>query len=473
MKTQAISDDALYYHLGRIKLSGNKRTQRLYGLDTPESRTRDGVIKYAKKALVPFLPDEQNLIPRSQWDVESAIGVNEKNLMWTHFWTFINWARENHTRSHDYLICFECTNRKPYGISPVPALMYGARYSRYLDMCAVNNGPIPYELSHHYPVRFDEWRHNLESPSIRYKYMMITGHRFLRYVKKLGYKKVFVCMQHPDTQIIFDKLYEQNINNCREWLFIISDQHMRDEYYTAIPQMKNERGIPWGVSIQRFMVTNWTQQYIHQYLDRHNVGNDSPEWQALNEAMSIEDPKERQRLLKRIERKAKVSRPFDMLAPAPEQTSILDPSDFIDPALVDKFKQWLRTRLPQITHQPLPTAHPRTNAFKNDLYAQRFIFGALDMLLDYYEAGELGSYGSRFFTDCPDCDIEYWNMVKAIEEVIGDDLCWLRIPNSNSWYYTPVAFRFGQNQADMLNLSDTLMLTSNYMTLDWLLEHSA
>ena len=460
------SDDAIYYRLGLIKLSGNKRMKE--GHNWPKEGTpeyRRAVIKLAKKLTAPILPDNKNIIKRSAWDVEAGTGISEKNLMWPHFWTYMKWCRENHKRQHDTLVVFECSNRKPYGISPVPAHLYASKYMPYCDMCACNAGPIPYELSHHYPVRFDEWRHNLEEPSIRYKYMMISGHRFLRYVKALGYKDVVVCMQNPDTQIIFDELLKHNVNGCAKWLHIVSTKEAHDDFLRANPQFRGS-----GLAIQRFMSTSWTQKRFHKELAKYIDKDDA--WDSLTKIVDMRSGSAKKTELKQWQEENNVKY-YDMEAGVDTQIDPIDPKDVIDNKLKNKFKRYLEKKIKKLEENAEKFMDDKT-LDGMEMYKQRYLFGALDLLLDYYDAGELGSYNPKFFTSCKDCDEEYWNMHAALNELLEDDPNWEHIKDDDAiWYYVPVAKHYKKSPKAMLEISDSLMLTSQFMTLDWLLDHPA
>lgn len=453
--------DELYYRLGRIKISGSDIVKRRLCRDG--ELTREKVIEWAKGALSPLLPIGKNLFREDTWNIEDGAGVSEKHLMWSHFWSYRKWLCEHQQRQHDILVIFECSNRKPYSAAAIPGVLYGERYSHFVDVCACHAGPVSYEYSHHYPARFDEWRHNLEKPSIRYKYMMVTGHRFLRYVKALGYKDVLVCMQNRNAQIIFDKLVEKNVCGCRDWLHIMTTEKLRQEFLAAYPQMGN------GIAILRFLPSSWVQNRFHTELGKlleknHElVGDKKDEWDALSEALSIEDPKKRQKAIKQYKKTYHI-KPYDVMAGVDTQIDPIDPRDAIIPELYEQFKVYVE----------------RVKQGKGDckkvreMYPSRHLFGVLDLLLDYYDAGELDSYGERFFTDCKDCDVEYWNMYAAVNDVLESDPDWEHIKNDRGvWYHVGAAKNIKRDEDGMLALSDSITLTSQYVTMDWLVDHPA
>lgn len=264
-----ISEDEIFYKLALHKYNHYKKGQRnkylrlLEKYDIDPSNPREGLIRLGKTGLHPILPEEEEVIPRSEWDLEGLVGQTEKQLLHPHYETIMNYIYNNHQKKNDVLVIFECSNSKPYSHSYVLKTHFIDKLSDKCDFAVMSNpGVIPMEYSNYYPYRYDEWDHGQETPEIVEKYVEVNIQRTLSYVSHFGYKHVFVVMQHPHTQKLFDRMYRENIGGCRDWMTIVTNDEFRERYHQEyFPIFKHE-----GLSIARMMNSKLLREHFKQVL---------------------------------------------------------------------------------------------------------------------------------------------------------------------------------------------------------------
>lgn len=72
-----ITDDDLLYHAGTIKLNWKKKVDpRNYKrIVSKYGTTREGLIQWQKETSYPIIPDEEEIIHRDEWDLETLNGA--------------------------------------------------------------------------------------------------------------------------------------------------------------------------------------------------------------------------------------------------------------------------------------------------------------------------------------------------------------------------------------------------------------
>lgn len=226
-----MTDKEILIKLMKIKLdwtgtTAHKIFKRKYGIS--HRVADDGLIyDYALKRLHPILPEDEEIIKRSDWDLDGLVGQTEKQLFHPHYDILKEHIFNNHKRQHDILVIFECSNAKPYNSNKV-LNWYMKKYKDVADFACISNpGIIPMEYSNYYPYRYDEWDHFKETKEIEDLYVKVNTERFFEYVKHFGYKEVIVCMQHPRPRRLFDEMSNPHIHLVIDNAF---QQMMFDKY---------------------------------------------------------------------------------------------------------------------------------------------------------------------------------------------------------------------------------------------------
>lgn len=260
-----LTDDEIFYKLAMHKYNHLRKYFRarvprlLKKYDIDPLNPKEGLIRFGKARLHPILPEECEIIPRSEWDLDGLVGQTEKQLLHPHYETIMKYIYNNHQKKNDVLVIFECSNSKPYSNSHILKTNFIDKFSDQCDFAVMSNpGVIPMEYSNYYPYRYDEWDHSRETPEIVERYVEVNIQRTLSYVSHFGYKHVFVMMQHPHTQKLFDKMWNENIGGCRDWMTIVTNDEFREMYNREyFPILKNK-----GLCISRMMNSNLLRDHF-------------------------------------------------------------------------------------------------------------------------------------------------------------------------------------------------------------------
>lgn len=200
-----ITDDDLLYHAGTIKLNWKKKVDpRNYKrIVSKYGTTREGLIQWQKETSYPIIPDEEEIIHRDEWDLETLNGATEEALYHKHYDVWWDYIYKNHKPQHKILTVFECSNQKPY-FHAKPPKYYADRWSDYSDFASIAYGIQPWEFVNMYPSRWDEWDHFRETPHMQHLYSEKTKERILEYHKHFPQyeKMIFICQsRHPQSPV--------------------------------------------------------------------------------------------------------------------------------------------------------------------------------------------------------------------------------------------------------------------------------
>lgn len=227
------------HKLGWVNPAIHIEFKKIYG-HLHSQATDDELYDFAKKKLYPLMNENDEVIPRSQWDLDSLVGVTEKQLFHPHYDLIKKHIFKHHKRQHDTLVIFECSNSKPYKENRI-LKQYATKYKDLCDFACISNpGIIPLEFSNYYPYRYDEWDHFEETQEIEDLYVKVNTERFFEYVNHFGYKKVIVFMQHPKPRRLFDEMAD---TRGIEVINVIDEDftnQVMDEY---LPRFKGSRGL--------------------------------------------------------------------------------------------------------------------------------------------------------------------------------------------------------------------------------------
>ena len=208
-----------------------------------KSNPRPGVIKYMKDQNPPLPKDSEEMFPRNTWDLESLIGETEQQLMHKVYYDAANYVLKNTKRQHDILAIFQCSAKKPYYDHLRNKTEYYIPYKDYVDFACISNpGIIPIYMSQYYPYMYDEWNIPAEEKldeiiDMTKKYRIVNMCRLIRFVRKMGYKKVMVLINNRFKQWIFDEMYDKNIAGAREWMHIVTNDSLRTNLSKKYPQL--------------------------------------------------------------------------------------------------------------------------------------------------------------------------------------------------------------------------------------------
>lgn len=391
------SDEAILYKIGKYKFNSRRNSlsdETLKKYDINKDNPRSGIIRWMKDVTAKLLPDNEEIIHRKYWDLDSLNGETEKQLMHLDYWTISQYIIQNHKRKHDVLTIFECSNAKPYASNRIIKNVYLDKYGAFTDFaCMSNPGVIPMEFSHFYPYRYDEWDHGAENDDIADKYCKINKYRFINYVKALGYKHVIIVMQNPHTQICFDSAYNENINNCQSWMHIVTNDEFRKKiekkYASKFDYNK-------GLMIQRTMLFPLVRERYER---------------TLKSCLKAEDKKNFTKLLTLIKDDDKDGiKEFNKELgwnPINYETGIknanferLTGKDSVDESKVNKYKKFVEGEIEDIINK---AKEPEDGFYKGCIYNT-----TLDWLLKYYKDKSID-----------DPDTEYWNMYAALNSIEG------------------------------------------------------
>lgn len=243
---ETISDDSIWYKKGILNLNWmmpNQAKNVISRYNIQKSNPRPGVIKYMKDQNPPLPKDSEEMFPRNTWDLESLIGETEQQLMHKVYYDAANYVLKNTKRQHDILAIFQCSAKKPYYDHLRNKTEYYIPYKDYVDFACISNpGIIPIYMSQYYPYMYDEWNIPAEEKldeiiDMTKKYRIVNMCRLIRFVRKMGYKKVMVLINNRFKQWIFDEMYDKNIAGAREWMHIVTNDSLRTNLSKKYPQL--------------------------------------------------------------------------------------------------------------------------------------------------------------------------------------------------------------------------------------------
>lgn len=402
-----LSDEDILYKIGKYKFNANQTIRssgsnvlqniiKKYNIDKDDPRP--GLIRWAESVTPRILPDNEEIIRRVYWDLDSLNGETEKQLLHLDYWTIGQYILQNHKRKHDILTIFECSTAKPYASNKVLKSNYLDKYGLFTDFACISNpGIIPLEYSQFYPYRFDEWDHGAEKNDIAKKYRIVNKYRFINYVKKLGYKHVIVLMQNPYTQLCINDAFDENINNCKDWLHIVTnDEFWKEAKLRYLPHFNNNMGL----LIQRLLLQTYTRECYRSVLRDCLNDSDKVIFDELIKLMDNINPKSKKDREKIKDFNIQHGwEPLDYLHGI-KNVSVkrMTSKNAVDSNKVNKYKTFIKNEIKYLIENYNP--HIKK-------YHESGVYNTvLDWVLKYFN----GSY-------IEDPDTEYWNMKAALDEV--------------------------------------------------------
>ncbi len=263
MESNGTSDDALLYRQGVITINAMnpaaaRRTIKNYRIN--KNDPRPGVLRYAHDKLQPIPDGANEVIPRSQWDMDSITGVTEAQLMHPAYHKVMSHYFRNNKKKHDLLTVFQCSAKKPYTDNFRYKLFqkYAGDFSDFA--CMSSPGIIPFSVCELYPFRYDEYAPMEEEKldemvDMFGKYFIVNACRAVHFVKMMHYKHVFVICPYERRRVIYDEILRTNAGNAKDWLVILTDDTLRNNIKKSYPKLKDNP----GVLTQRI----WTTPPLH------------------------------------------------------------------------------------------------------------------------------------------------------------------------------------------------------------------
>lgn len=260
------TDDEMLIQQAKCKLdwalNGTyKKIVKRYNID--ENDPEPGLLRYAKARFEPYMNPEDEIIPRSEWNLESLYGESELQLFHPHYQIIRDYIKEHYKPKHKILLIMECTNAKPY-ISSKNSQLWAKEFGDKVDMAVMSNlGVILLEYSNYYPYRQDNWDHTAETPDMTELYTETCAHRAVEFKEHFGYEHVVVVMQSSQHQKWADYLYNNNIAGAKDWLHIVTTQEFKDKYYESCLPIYKKR----GMAKMRMMASKYTRKAAADLLE--------------------------------------------------------------------------------------------------------------------------------------------------------------------------------------------------------------
>lgn len=397
------SDNAIYFKIGMHKYKWNtknpsKREQIDKKYHITDSNFRSGIISYAKHTSPKLLPDNQEIIHRSKWDLDGLIGETEYQLMHMHYLTFKEYVLKTHKKTKDVLTIFECSNAKPYAVQSTRNRFYCQWFKYFTDIIIMScPGFVPLELSHFYPCRYDEWDHSVESENMVKKYNWVAASRFMEYVKKLGYKHVIVVIQNENMQKWAKMLTKMKKEYASMIHIVCDDQNgpkLIEKSYRKFDYNK-------GLAIQRLIQQDF---FIDRYiflLKKCLNEEDKKELDKILEIRDIESRTEKKEKLEEFNKEHNVQ-PYDLEHGTDKSFPLETIENITSQNKIDEYVKYVESILEDIDK--------RYEKSKNnkDWYDNKVVFTVLDLLMDKYNDEIIDNV-----------DEEYWNMYQAVHKAVA------------------------------------------------------
>ena len=236
LESGSTSDSAILYRMGiyRLNYMPPDRTESIIKrFHINKDNPRPGILKYMREDTVPIMPDSEEVIHRSSWDLDSLVGETEAQLMHEDYYTLNKHIVSKHKKKHNVLTVLQCSSKKPYTENRAYKTNYFSVYKDYTDFACISNpGIIPLEYCGFYPYRYDEWNVMAEDKvmdevDLTHKYRIVNMCRFIRYKRKMKYDDVIALIGNPKKQWIFDEMVKHDIDGAKSWLHIVTDGKFR------------------------------------------------------------------------------------------------------------------------------------------------------------------------------------------------------------------------------------------------------
>lgn len=432
------TDNTIYYKIGLNKfnwLTGERKNSAISKYNIRGDHYRQGIISFAKDVMVPILPDNEEIIHRDKWDLPGLIGETEKQLMHPDYWTMTEYILSKHKRKRDILTLFECSNSKPYSSNRAIRKNFLEKYGVFTDFASISNpGIIPMEFSHFYPYRYDEWDHFAEKEDIADKYVKVNASRFLHYVKTMGYKHVFVIMQHPAPQKALKWLYDNDIQGCRKWLTLVIDGQFRDKVEAKYKRKFGNMGLV----ITRMINFPEIREHYELLMKKELSEEDKKKLEELQEINKNYKGSTKRDKIEEFNKKYGYDG-IDNTKGTKDSFKRLTEED-TDAEMVSKYSKFVKSFNDQLSDRIKALGDTK------DYHKNRIYFTVLDLLLDYHKDADI----------IDDPDTRYWSMKAAINKLNNPDLV-------NIWeymyYYKSSLKELGIKEEDLIKNSDKLGVT--------------
>lgn len=403
------SDNAIWFRLGIHKYLWSKPSQEKWNKKYNISKTdpRPGIIRMAKDIMVKPLKSEQEVIGRGDWDLDGLIGESEKQLLHPDYWTMQQYIYDVHKRKHDVLTIFECSNAKPYSSQSIVRNIFLEKYDYFTDFACISNpGIIPMEFSHFYPYRYDEWDHYAEEPDIAQKYCDVNIARVLHYVKKLGYKHVLVVMQNDHPQTLFNQMVKDNVDNCNDWLHIVTNDNFRKSYHASADAKFGNHGL----AIQRMQSSPALRERYEKVLHKYIDSDREKDWKSLMKILDKIYGDEKHAGKTELEewREERNLVPYDTTAGKVKSFKRMSPDSNVEASKVEDYTKFIKKYCDELEDRI-------KKAKSSEEYHKNIAFTVLDLLLLYWKDKTL-----------KDPDTEYWNMKAALNKLKHEDIVGLK-----------------------------------------------
>ena len=237
--TETLSDNSILYVAGlhkfcRVALNQQRLKSVVDQYNISPNDIKPGTIRWAKDCFPNLIPDSEEVVPRSQWDLWGVSGQSENQLMHPHYDKVGQFVNTHPQRKHDILLVMECSNSKPYN-TDAPKIQWMRLFDNYVDFGNAAYGIVPYVYCNLYPYRWDEWDHYSEGQYGGWAYRQVSIVNFINYVEAWGYKHVVVFMQNPWPQGFLTEIKEKNIRGWGEKMTIITTKDWLDEEFKKSP----------------------------------------------------------------------------------------------------------------------------------------------------------------------------------------------------------------------------------------------
>lgn len=384
-----LSDNEIWYRCGVHALNWMMSAQAKNIIDKyniSKQNPRKGIIRYMKDTRPPLPKDSEEFIHRSDWDLDSLVGQTEAQLMHKDYYKMANHILSTRKPKSDILTLFQCSSSKPYSNNAIYKNNYFNPYGDFSDFACISNpGIIPIDYSQFYPYHYDEWNIPEEEKlheliNMTQKYRIVNMCRFIRFVKKSGYKHVVVAIGNPYKQWIFDEMKKRNVAGCKDWMDIVTTDSLRD----TIKDHHSNLAKSGGLLYTRTMVMPETRKRYERILRKLLDAENRDEF---NKAV-----KDRDEYLKK--NKNNVSECFITESWKKPTYNIMKSLDYRD--FIKKFKENIRDNM----------ASPAKDKGSNNLYYKSYYWTALDLLLMAMDGNLL-----------EDIDGEYW---KFFDKLVKD-----------------------------------------------------
>lgn len=195
-----ITDEDLYYYYGSKYLNLNSRYKHAVDQFNEERKrltkgegSREDVINYAKKALRPPLPNEQEFIKRENWlPFEDLTGERQEildNPIWNITQKFIF---ENFKPTSTSLIVQRCSSRKPYIDNGNYKFTKILQDNHLCDLAVASLEIIPINFTIYYPFRQYDWNDAFETPELTEYAINRKTNRIIQYIDHFKYQKILI-----------------------------------------------------------------------------------------------------------------------------------------------------------------------------------------------------------------------------------------------------------------------------------------